>query len=329
MNTTESKLNAAVDLSIAALYKAAQSAIGVAILIDPALADPLQPHIEELGLEPLRLRIATRQVDTDKLPYLVWIADASRAERLINTSIRIAVAERLSPDPDWPAGMRSVCAWFVSPALTSESDAKALARRLATQGIQTDADGGRHYFRFFDPRIAGHLPRILEPAQRQELGRITGNGWLGMDEHGELQALLLAGPDAPQSNTITPLTGLPEVPPLKLTPGQWQNFVVLGWRNRIGQALVDWDLKRTPTPDALMEIARRAVGHKLTSEMDALTFAYYALTTHPLFDRHPHIASALQEHATTAEPVFADRLNQKDEDFWHTVSAGAWLHAAP
>lgn len=323
------QIEAIADTALVALRKqlADTPSHSLAILVDPALADPLAQALEEASLQPIRISISTAQVARDKLPYLVWIDDETKYERVVSASIRLAVEERLAPEGSAPRGTRSLCAWFITPALTSENQARALALTLATHGIQHSPDGQRHYFRFFDPRIAIDLPALLSPEQWQQFVGNIGLGWLLMNEEGSLQSLkpqpgsqsMGAAQDVQPGNHANPAK------PFVLSPAQWQTLSCIGWRNRIAQALFDWGLAGTPTKEALHEIARRAIGYGLAQEDDILSFARLALTEHPLFDRHPEVNRVLQGLRSSADTNFTSIAETWDDDFWANIRAGSWL----
>lgn len=128
------------------------------VLIDRFAGFPLRDDLAGriLAQEPLADPLLASM--PDERPLLVRIAESEQS--LIEAYLAYAGDEACQPGTQ----SRAVCAFLFTP-LPLASLARRLARHLDLR-IQT---GQRLFFRYFDPRVFHHLPRLLRPTQMAQL----------------------------------------------------------------------------------------------------------------------------------------------------------------
>lgn len=291
-------LDTLTETAIAALRQAlgeavidADTVVGqpLAVLVDPALHDPLAEHEDTRAL--LRLPLNIEAIDPPQRPYLLVIHDSLAQERALNATVRIAVEECLGLHDVEARQPRSVCAWITADALRDPQGQRTLAYGLARQSSVLPPPpyaNQRRTFRYWDPRLSVHLPRCLgEAAWQQALSGLRIQGWWSLQAGGVL---------APVGPAVEPSAGdrPPRAQDWTLNTQQWQTLLAIGWGQRVAQLLPGWELPQTPAPSAIDDAVRRALAHGLHEGADVLAFAQCALTYHPQFDRLPEVARDIE-----------------------------------
>lgn len=280
----------------------------LAIFIDPTLADPFGEQLSTNGpfvrhpLAALKGRFPQR-----RCPYLVEVPDAERSWLPISRSVEQAVRESLDIADD-ALHPRSVCGWIVDPG-----DCRAFARRLGTAAMVVRPEREFWPLRYWDPRVIGHLPRVLSPEQYAALRPCLGNWW-SIDGEGELA---LAAAKSETTGTL----------PLRFEAAQWRRLERIEGVNEVMRVAAGWGL--SPSQDAarrIEEAMERAVRHGFTADEDQRTFAVCALIAHPRFDEHPRVDEGIAK-ARAEQQSFADAIESFDDNFWASLSDGRWLHA--
>ena len=130
------------------------------LLIDRMICFPLQEELAALEgyTESLPLNDPLFATMPDQAPLLVRLP--VDAIDLIEGYLAHAVQEAQNPDGQ----TRAVCAVLLTR--TSLSVLRKRLTRLLDLRIKT---GKRVYFRYFDPRVMHHLPRILQPSEMAQL----------------------------------------------------------------------------------------------------------------------------------------------------------------
>ncbi|PHV10533.1 hypothetical protein [Chitinimonas sp. BJB300] len=283
------------------------------LLVDPALHDPIATMAEAAALP--KQSIPIQAIPLNRRPYLLDLHSVARNEKVLNNSLRLGLEEGLGAY-DLPDGSpRSLCAWIDAPGQKINDLAAALARRtaLSMAGVQAVS------FRYWDPRITVHLPRLLGKAVMTDLlADLGATAWWAF---------------ATQANGAQHLTSLGQSEPARtlvdeaahqwaLDGTQWRALTALGWANRLARLVPDWGLEAQPDQGTLEHVATQALAWGLASESDVLRFAYFALTYHPQFDTHPKVRTALEAARANEQTSFAEITQAWDESFKEELRKG-------
>ncbi|TSJ88115.1 DUF4123 domain-containing protein [Chitinimonas sp. BJB300] len=311
--TTQANPDALIQ-SLDAAIKSLIDAQHLYLLVDPALHDPIATMAEAAALP--KQSIPIQAIPPNRRPYLLALDSAARHEKVLNASLRLGLEEGLGAY-DLPDGSpRSLCAWLVAtPGQTLANLASALARRavLSVPDVQTVS------FRYWDPRVTAHLPRVLGEGEMSALlTEIGATAWWAYtpQANGALQLTSLGknGPDR---------TGEQDAARRWVLDGpQWRALTALGWANRLVQLVPDWGLEAQPDHGTLERLANQALVWGLASESDVLRFAYFALTTHPHFDTHPRVRTALEAAKASEDTTFTEISQTWDESFIEELRKG-------
>lgn len=250
----------AVGLSAMDYFSFARQSYG---LIDRLSVDAA-PDVPLVELVPERLR---RQAHN--LPWLVPLQQ-------LNDAQRVGLYERF------------VCpsASGVSPSMSllfnSQAESTRIRDHLVRRMVINTPEHGRVLLRIHDSRVWMQLMWILPPARLAALyGPIeSAVAWCGGPWH------TLSSPKMPQTG-------------FRLDAESSRRVARVGAINEV--------LSRVPSPvdqkqhesqsRAIDDLLVRAHGHGLVDESDRIEFACHGMTVHPQFDRHPSIASLLDDLA--------------------------------
>lgn len=297
------------------------------VLVDPALHDPLAEHEDTRAL--LRLPLNIEAIDPPQRPYLLVIHDSVAQERAVNATLRVAVEEHTGLYDGEARQPRSVCAWITAEGLSHPQAQRNLAYALghrATIVPPSPYPRERTVFRYWDPRIAQHLPGHLGDAWVQALHAMHVQSWWSLQADGTLANLGPVLPPGTDDTSPVPLA-------FDLDTRQWQALLGVGWCNRLAQVLPAWELPLAPEPRAVEDAVRRALAHGLHQEADLFSFVYCALNLHPLFYRHDEVARGIAALPADGphRSGFAALFEQWDDEWTRVLHTGQWLNdtAAP
>lgn len=298
--------------------RAAIGARPLQILIDPLLGDPLaeHPHTQES----LRAGKALRQalphihadIDPTRGPYLIHIPSEADAERLVNASVELAWREATGNMPSGHRG-RCVCAW-----ICDEPEPEATALRLARCGSVIAPQGKPHPFRYWDPRVIWHLPRVLPAGHWHSLRARLGK-WCHLSSTGELVQLpALASGHADSS-------GEPHER-LRFDESAWARLKDITLCNKVLALCPQWGIALSESlPQQVEQAIQSCRSHGFDTEQDILVYCACALTAHPQFDRHPAVSAAIEDaRANGASLLHA--LQGFDNNFWQQLSTSRQGH---
>ncbi|MBS1159018.1 MAG: hypothetical protein H6R15_1437 [Proteobacteria bacterium] len=126
------------------------------------------------------------------MPYLLPVSCDFAGEFLLQESIELAVQEVRYASKNLPAS-RSVAAWlFVKPDRVGRL-MSCITRRSVLQTTVRSTD--EKLFRYWDPRVFGHLPRIMGESFLSWLGEVVH--WCWMDTAGNLRQVDMAATNSP------------------------------------------------------------------------------------------------------------------------------------
>ena len=233
----------------------------------------------------------------ERAPLLVKLTMAQLP--LLDQAALVAAEEALDPAMPSP----SVCAWMCA-GVSTERLAGQLRRQL---DIRLEGRKKSVFFRYFDPGVMSHLPRVFTPAQ---LARLLGHMslWVAPGRDGALleltkpedemapAGLRLSAEQAQALERIDPINGL-----LKMLGG-------------LGHTIApshDHEL------DALVLLAQQK-GH--ATEADILSYGLHALLISRNFDRLPEVKQAIQS-AQAQGLGLGEALDGFDDAFWAANAA--------
>jgi hypothetical protein len=254
------------------------------VFVDPTLHDPttddadFRDHLDQLTKDGRASRETLPRLHDDfdraRQPFVLRIAGGEGSERLINASVRLAVAEALESNGVGKV-RRSICGWSLehsgalAPSVTT----------LAKESRLLKPDGSLGYLRWWDPRVMWLLPRRL-PAQRWAALRSCIGTWAYLDPFRQLvvaPAAPSAMPDLASSRVSDSLW--------QVDPSTWAGLQRIGPTNQVLAMCWDWGL----TPSAALSdkidlLLVRCAERGFHSERDSLVFAACGLTSHARFD---------------------------------------------
>jgi hypothetical protein len=226
---------------------------------------------------------------------------------LLDASVSLSVEQNTQPVQQ----VRAIGGWLFSNTVPQER----LARRLEQAIIVHIEDGPQALLRIWDPRVIGHLERILTPLQLADLmGPITCWAWL--DRAGQLR--MLNKPQLAEHATMS-------IFPLRLTAGQSAAIDRIEEINRLLRTLALLGHAIPPARDAELDallVQAQRKGH--TEQDDALAYCLHALLISERFDEIPAVQQAIaQAHADGRGLCSA--IEQFDDVFWaaHADAAAA------
>ena len=304
----------------------------LAVLIDPAVADPLDHELRAererpgAAIDIATLNIAHPDLAKSARPYLLVIYDELRQEPLVNATVRLAVRQALQGTGGSPEGARSICAWLIAPPVPASAGpayasrwAREAALHFTSQALVRspyDRFAPARLWRFWDPRgVSCFAPALTAEQRRQWLHPVQR--WI---------SLLQTGADAGRQlilgsrGAVPPLVDAPE--PLTFTPEQWALLRRIGPAHELMRAAA-LGLGEAPAQalawkdaDRLMHRAQQA---GLPTAEEWLCFAAHAFKVHPELDRHPDVRQLL--HASLGNPAVSLRASfaAQPASFWARV----------
>lgn len=305
------------DAILALRAAASDSTAPISVFIDPTLRDDVceQPDIAQALESGVMLKQKLppihRDVDKQKTPYILHAPSEQAAERAIQATFELALQEAMvKPSP--LSASRHICGWLIG-----ESDEWALARRMRDLALVVHPTGHKYPFRFWDPRVVWHLPRILPSMAWARLRAMLGT-WYALDMQHTLYLL-------PQlSSTVAQPKPITQADPLRFDAAQWNQLLRLAPTNQIlSQAHSDLDMQPTQALAQRIDgLLQTCSSYGFTDFGDQATFAVCGLTTHPQFFRHPRIDARLRKTASDGGTVIM-ALSAFDDAFWSTLDAQA------
>ena len=291
----------------------------VSVFIDPTLNHTIcddaivQNALSNGVLQRVPLSIAHDDIDPEAMPYLLHAPSEHVAERAIECTLRIALMETLANRPT--AATRQVCAWIVG-----EVTPRPLAIRLSDAALIRKPDGSRRPFRYWDPRVMWHLPRVMPPFEWASLRDAVGK-WLTLDMTNQLTALPPV--DTNHAHSVSGMHKM-RMGAQPCTPLQWATLSRIGAINMAMAQAHEWGI--TPTHEVASHIdALLQTCHALgfDTERDEQVFVACGLTSHIQFYEHPEVNIALKRSATAGQDVMS-ALGRFDDQFWGQLQQSNW-----
>ncbi|HEL3809139.1 TPA: hypothetical protein UMT89_000450 [Stenotrophomonas maltophilia] len=254
----------------------------LAVIVDPALADPWEALSAYLPAASVRMRIPVNHPDITcaSRPYLIVIADERQHERFVSKTLELGAQECLEGACNVRSG-RAICGWLPVDAATLANPG-TLLRGLAACATIVRTGERPLYFRYFDPRVTAQLENILSPTQRRSLIH-PALGWLFLHPTGRMHALEL-GAEASSG---------PE--PFSMTREQFSALHRVPWLQQLRFQSRNWGLA-VPPEDLQLDVAlAQAQRVGLTAQEDCLVHATCSFLIGPRFDGHAYVSAFLAE----------------------------------
>jgi hypothetical protein len=314
-------MNAAIEVQVSVaeralitLRKSIDSADrpSVAVFIDPVLGDAVldvdgvmnglsSGEVRRIKLPPIH-----EDIDPERSPYLLFMADEERAERVLNATVRHAAQEAVGA-PSALGASRSVCGWVVG-----EPDARDLAHRLADAAQVLRPDGTRWPLRFWDPRVLWHLPNTLSPHDWRQLQNAIG-AWHALDPSHTLVAYAPSSPAPTQRRSA----------PLKFDEPGWASLERIGTINVALATAREWGVIPTQgNAERVRRLLQVCEGFGFHGERDGLAFVACGLTSHDRFYEDERVDQALRRASASGEGVVS-ALSAFDDHFWNQLASRA------
>jgi len=275
----------------------------LAVLIDPALSNPVLPLIEKYDLPVTRLSLPYGDVDPHIQPYLVSIDNEPRHERFVNETVAIAVQESLAARDAWPAA-RSVSAWL----MIDDAAMGVFSQRFRANAVIPVPGNAsqRRLLRFWDPRVLPQLARIVgKDAWRHWLP--VNAVWLSIDGWGQMSRNDFANPTTESENHWQP------------DKQAWQALERIADVNH--SMVMGGTLHQTPDVRKFEHVDRlllRATQLGCTEALDRVTYAVLIDAMRLPLEQHPQIAVMLER--TRREGVsFSDLLSTLEPTDWERI----------
>lgn len=241
------------------------------ILCDPMLEDELGAAANEKDYPCRKLDFTYSDLERSSNPYLIEIADEPQAERFVNFSIQVAVDEVLKNQAISPSP-RSVCAWIIAPELNLNTFASLLGKSATL--VDPYQIGVKRLFRFWDPRVMTHLPRIFSGLPFEHwLGANTA--WLTMNIDGVLECTHFTNVHAESDWPFEP------------TKQQWDAIARIENLNQVLRLSEAWSSQDfLSTSIAIDNALIRAQRLGIVESLDSITYALLYRSLGGAFEKH-------------------------------------------
>lgn len=247
------------------------------LLLDPALGPVLEQPLDAADIPEQDVAlILDPLLALEPAKALILLRLTTRNIELLDASI----AQALACNSDMTNPQRGVCAWIFSQQPISKL-AVHLNRwlDLAIPGQK------RILFRYYDPRVTTHLPRILSALQVSEW--LMGiEEWAWVDRDGQWQ-------------TIQPIEPIENKAPYlpRLDEPQWAALQRVETINLSLRTLQSLEVASPPPAQdyRLDEWISAAQAKGFTAQEDAIAYALHAWLVHPQFMEHSAVQHALIE----------------------------------
>lgn len=259
------------------------------ILIDRMAGYPLQDEVKELDPKLVQFCTLLDPIFADspeQAPLLVRLPHSE--SELIEKFLEHALA--VSRDPNIET--RAICAFLFSPL-----EQATLGKRLTRQLNAKVQSFGNIYFRYFDPRVTHHLPRIL--SAEQLAGILHGvQRWGYVSWTGQFNVI--------QEPSVTEFPSLPA-----FTSRQWEAMERIEAINTSLRMLRSVGVILNDESDLRIEAQLvKAKSAGLLTASDLATYAAYSIKFGAEFTQHPDLNKYIG-FVGDSETPFADILEQR------------------
>jgi hypothetical protein len=269
------------------------------LLLDRQLDDPMADALATLADQQLAFSVNPKPaaVALDKCVMLARL-DLQQLER-VEQSLAISLEQNTRPD----LAKRSIGGWLFS----TDTPPDSLARRLERAVLVGVKKPNESLLRVWDPRVIGHLGRILTP---QQLAVMLGpiDCWAWIDRSGQLQQL--HKPALSQEPTARTML------PLHLTVQQDQAIDRIEHINTTLKVLHQLGYSVPTSQDAQLDhTIQSALNKGHTAPGDMVTYALHALVYNRNFDDIPEVAQAIAQ-ARQDNLGLSAALAAFNDDYW-------------
>ncbi|WP_255176204.1 hypothetical protein [Bordetella genomosp. 5] len=259
------------------------------LLCDTTLDDPLGDYFEAEGLTRRQVELISQGASRAPLS-LVEVPDEERHERVVNASVRLAIAEamRAAPASRRP---RSMAAWLATDLPLAEA-----ARRMVLRGRLRDAQGRVRMFRYWDPRSTQFQRELYAGATPASW--IAGTVWMYVDAFAHWHAL----PDS--------------VGPMQEALPDWARLNRLGCINAVLQRLNTEGLRCVPEVlEPVRQALDRGAALALADDEDLSLFAAWRVVLDAPIERAPSLLALIEEVREEGGRLRHAARDMDDEDW--------------
>jgi hypothetical protein len=270
------------------------------VLIDPVLSDPLSQLNETKTLPVCRLSIRHEGLAKDDTPYLLIVGLEQDHERLVSHTLRLALAEHKNAMLNTPAAC-SVCAWL----FVDGGDALQLSAALASLALiaQPGSQSATNLFRFWDPRVFRHLPRIVGKESLEVLlpAKLRVR-WFSLAAGGQLITQSFSNGEGwqPSEAEWSSLARIEDVNQCLLL-SETQELV--GSSSHVGR---------------LERALQRALELGCSESLDRVTYALLVMSLGSYFESHPLMVQIFRQVARE-QVSFAALAEEVQQDVWDRI----------
>jgi hypothetical protein len=282
------------------------------LVLDRQLSDPLGEQLAALVDKQLALPVNPSKAALPADECMMLARLTTQELEVFDGSIEISLQQNTNAS----GTIRAIGGWIFS----REASLERISKRLERAMIVSIFNSPNALMRIWDPRVMGHLPRILTPEQ---LALLFGpiDCWAWIDRSGQLQTI--TKPERTDTDT------LPSTLPLRVSADQDAAIDRIENINTLLKTLAGLGYRvhpsRDSTIDTLLHTAQRK-GH--TQITDMLSYALHALLVNPNFDAIAPVQEAINEAASSNEGLSA-ALGKFDDDFWVAYKTPAEYLATP
>lgn len=271
------------------------------LILDTMLGDPLWAERADLAAHkkvfPINPKKASMPVDQCLQMARITIEEL----HILESGIEIAIEENC----DSTRASRSTGGWIFSRDVSPER----LVSHMEQAIIVRNENSFEALLRVWDPRVIGHLARILT---QEQLAVMLGpvEIWAWIDRDGELRQL--------KKSLMSDAVSTPAALPLRLSTEQDAAIDRIEVVNLLLKALANLGRKISPQLDHMLDEILRAgqeKGHINTT--DLIAYGLHALLVSKTFDAIPEVDQTITQSKAKGQGLCA-ALEKFDDAFWET-----------
>ncbi|QAU34201.1 DUF4123 domain-containing protein [Janthinobacterium sp. 17J80-10] len=269
------------------------------LILDPMLGDPLEAERAVLAAQKKVFSINPKKTSLPANQCLQMARLTIEELHIFESSIDIGTEENCDPT----RASRSTGGWIFSRNVSSER----LVKHVELAVVVRNEKFSEALMRVWDPRVMGHLARILS---QEQLAGLLGpiEVWAWIDRDGKLRQL---------KNFRKGEVGFtPATLPLRLSDEQDKAVDRIEVINLLLKALANLGRKIAPERDHVLdEILRSGQGKGHINTADLIAYGLHALLISKAFDAIPEVRQAIAQSKAKGQGL-CSALEKFDDAFW-------------